>query len=60
MRREEGEATDFDRVEPLGTAEDTEEDVVDDRVGPQEEPALVGAAGDFDEGAFFGDEADWS
>ena len=57
MRRQEGEGADLDRVEPLGTAEDTKEDVVDHRVGPQQEPALVGAAGDFDEGAIFWDEA---
>jgi len=57
VRRQEGEAADLDWVEPLGTAEDTEENVVDHRVGPQKIPALVGAAGDFDERAFFRDEA---
>ena len=56
----EGEGADLDRVETLGPAEDTQEDVVDHRVGPQKVPTLVGAAGDFDERTFFGDEADWS
>jgi len=49
--------TDLDRVEPLGAAKDTEDDVVEDWVGPQQVAALDGTAGDFDEGTFFWDEA---
>jgi hypothetical protein len=57
VRLNQGEAADLDRVEMLGAAEDAEEDVVELWVGPQRVPALISAAGDFDEGAFFGDEA---
>ncbi|HWM91530.1 MAG TPA: hypothetical protein VN493_12260 [Thermoanaerobaculia bacterium] len=52
-----GETADLDGMEPLGAAEDTEEDVVDGWIGPQQITALDGATGDFDEGAFFWDEA---
>ena len=47
-------------MEPLGPAEDTEHDLVQSWVGPEKIPALDGAAGDFDECAFFWDEAEWS
>jgi len=60
VRREEGEAADLDRIEALSAAQDAKEDVVELWVGPQQVAALRDAAGDFDEGAIFGDEAEWS
>ena len=47
-------------MEPLGSTEDAEHDLVESRVGPEKIPALDGAAGDVDESAFFWDEAEWS
>ena len=60
MVRGDKERRDLDRVEPLGAAEDAEDDFVQSWIGPEKIPALDGAAGDFDEGAFFWDEAEWS
>ena len=48
------------RVKPLGAAEDAQHDLVQSRIGPEKIPTLDRAAGDVDEGTFFGDEAEWS
>ncbi|HWM90394.1 MAG TPA: hypothetical protein VN493_06470 [Thermoanaerobaculia bacterium] len=52
-----GETANLDGVKPLSTAKDTQEDVVESWIGPQQITTLDGATGDFDEGAFFWDEA---
>ena len=54
------ERRDLDRVEPLGAAENAQHDLVQSWIGPEEIPAVDGAAGDVDEGALFWDEAEWS
>jgi hypothetical protein len=49
-----------DAIELLGSAEDAEEGLVDQRARPQEEAAVDRAAGDFDKSLLSGDEANRS
>jgi hypothetical protein len=43
------------RVLPLGSAENADDDLVEQQAGSQEEPAVDGAAGHLDQGTAFGD-----
>lgn len=51
MARENGQVADLDRVQPLGAADDAEDETA--HFGPrnQEQPALHRPAGDFDQGS---------
>jgi hypothetical protein len=60
MIRQRLKCHDVDRIEPLGPAEDARGDVVDLRAGPEQQAALQGPAGDLDQGASFGDVAEFS
>jgi hypothetical protein len=42
---------DADRVEPAGSGEDSDEDLVEPGAGPEEEQAVDGPAGDLDQAA---------
>jgi hypothetical protein len=57
VRREEHVSAEADLVEALGPAEDTHDDLVERPAGPEEVPAVEGAAGHFDQGAAVRDEA---
>jgi hypothetical protein len=54
---EKGVATDLGAVELLGPAQDAEHDLVELVARAQEEAAVDGSGGDFDEGLFARDEA---
>jgi hypothetical protein len=47
-------------VELLGSGEHADDDLVERQAGPEEEPALDGAAGHLDEGSSLRNEADRS
>jgi hypothetical protein len=47
-------------LQPLGSPQDSNDDLVELRAGTEEMAALDGAAGDLDEGLAFGDESESS
>ena len=60
VTRKAGEGRDRRLVAALGSAEDTENQVVERWAGPEEEATLDGAAGDGDEGPGVGHETKFS
>ena len=60
MVRDKCISTNTDGILLLGSSQDADDDVVDDRVRAKEETALEGSAGDLDKGAAFGDEPESS
>lgn len=56
MVRHEDAVVDGDAVDPLGTAEDAHDYGVELGAGSQQEAALESSGGDFDDGAFRGNE----
>ena len=60
MIAKEGVAGDTDAVELLGAAQDAEHDLVERVARSEEEAAVDGPGGDFDEGLLAWDKAQWS
>ena len=58
--REKYESADRDVIQPLGSPQDSNDDLVELRTGAEEMAALDGAAGGLDEGPAFGDESESS
>ena len=60
VRREKYESADRNVIQPLGSPQDPNNDLVELRAGAEEMASLNGAAGDLDEGPAFGDESESS
>lgn len=54
VRRHEGVGVDLQRVEALGSAQDSQDDLIEERTGNEEAAPLKGTLGDFDEASGFG------
>lgn len=56
VRGQKGIAVDLEGMDALGPSQDTEDDVVEEPAGYQQEAPLEGALGDFDEASGIGNE----